>query len=676
MSFELPWYFLFFCLLAGAAYAALLYWLQWGRLTDVSTMFSKRVRWLLSALRFLAVSLIALLLLAPLSKRIVHDHEKPIIVVAQDQSQSIMLCKDSAFYRSDYASNMEQLIKQLSKNYEVQELPYGGRTTDISAALTDIADQFQGRNVGAVLLTSDGIYNQGSNPTTLLSRCSFPIYTVALGDTSIRRDAAVSQVRYNNIAYLGNQFPLEVTVRASQLRGEQKLLTVSQKGHTLFSKTLTYESDIFSHTEQVLLKADKAGVQSYTITIAPASDEVSVKNNSRTIAVEVIDGRQKIAIVSAAPHPDVAALKQSIEHNQNYEVESFLAKDFTFKPHTYDLLILHNLPAKGQPWNLDAALSSPIIFILGTQTDLARFNALRTGLEVATQLDKQNEVAPVANEHFTLFTLDDDSRQQLEQMPPLYAPFGNYKLAANAQSLFSAKIGTVVSDQPLLAFAQQQEVRRAFVVGEGLWKWRMSDFQMHQNHEAFNALVSKMVVYTSLRVNKQRFHITCDKFFPEGSPVTLSAELYNDNYEPINDPEASITINQSTYKFNRQGTGYVLNLGVLPPGDYDYQATTQYNGKNLSATGTIVVEEVNLEELQLVADHSLLGTLSQLSGGQLLYPNQLDEFPHLLSQRDDIKTVVYSQTRYTDWLQLPLLFILIVLLLGAEWVIRKYQGEL
>lgn len=676
MSFELPWYFLFFCLLAGVVYAALLYWLQWGRLTKPAILFSKPVRLVLSALRFLVVSLIALLLLAPLTKRNVHEEEKPIIVVAEDHSQSVLLCKDSSFYRSEYASNMEQLIHKLAKDYDVQQAPYGDYTTDISAALSSIADQYEGRNVAAVLLTGDGIYNQGGNPTTMASRLKYPVYSVALGDTSVRRDAAVSQVSYNNIAYLGNQFPLEITVRASQLLGEQKLLTVSHNGRTLFSKMLTYDATFFSHTEQVLLKADQVGVQSYTITIAPAMDEVSVKNNSRTVVVEIIDGRQKIAIVAAAPHPDVAAIKQSIELNQNYEVESFLAKDFVFKPHTYDLLILHNLPAKHQPWNLDAALATPTIFVLGSQTDLARFNALRTGLEITTQLDKQVEVSSVGNSHFTLFTLDDETRQQLEQMPPLYAPFGNYKLSANAQSLFTAKIGTITSNQPLVAFAQQQEVRRCFVVGEGLWKWRMAEFQMHQHHESFNGIIGKMVLYTSLRINKQRFHVTCDKFFSQGSAVSLSAELYNDNYEPINDPEAEITLGSSTYKFNRQGSGYNLNLGVLDPGEYDYLAKTFYNGKQFTVTGSFVVEEVNLEELQLVADHSLLNTLSQMTGGQMLYPDQLEDFPQLLEQRDDVMPVIYSQTRYTDWLQLPLLFVLIVVLLGSEWVIRKYNGEI
>ena len=103
---------------------------------------------------------------------------------------------------------------------------------------------------------------------------------------------------------------------------------------------------------------------------------------------------------------------------------------------------------------------------------------------------------------------------------------------------------------------------------------------------------------------------------------------------------------------------------------------TGSTGKQFTVTGSFVVEEVNLEELQLVADHSLLNTLTQMTGGQMLYPDQLEDFPQLLEQRDDVMPVIYSQTRYTDWLQLPLLFVLIVVLLGSEWVIRKYNGEI
>ena len=60
----------------------------------------------------------------------------------------------------------------------------------------------------------------------------------------------------------------------------------------------------------------------------------------------------------------------------------------------------------------------------------------------------------------------------------------------------------------------------------------------------------------------------------------------------------------------------------------------------------------------------------------MLQPSQIGELPQLLQQRDDIKTVVYSNIRYTDLLNVPLLLILLLLLLGAEWGIRKYHGEI
>ena len=59
----------------------------------------------------------------------------------------------------------------------------------------------------------------------------------------------------------------------------------------------------------------------------------------------------------------------------------------------------------------------------------------------------------------------------------------------------------------------------------------------------------------------------------------------------------------------------------------------------------------------------------------MLYPDQLDQLPQLLAERDDLKSIVYTHTRYTELLNLPLLFILIVLLLAAEWAIRKLKGE-
>lgn len=686
---DFPWYFFLLCLLIGAAYGAALY------LVGRGNSLSKTTRWVLASLRFLSASLIACLLLAPLVRRDTNQREKPIVVIAQDNSQSVLMCRDSAYYRNEYAHAMERLRKTLAGDYDVRCLTYGEKVadgdaplcqesaTDISALLSDVANRFEGRNVGALILTGDGIFNQGLNPVSMTDGMAYPVYTVALGDTSVRRDACIANLRHNRIAYMGNQFPMEITVRASQLKGCQKVLSVSHEGKTVFSKTLTYSDNDYAVTEQVLLDATRAGLQTYTVAIAPAEDEVSVRNNSRSVTVEVIDGHRKVAIVAAAPHPDVAALRRSLEDNPNYEVSSFLASDFREQPSQYSLIIFHNLPSAGAP--LPPSLSPlpptvPAIFVLGSQTDLSRFNSLHLGLEIFSKISRQNESTPLYNNNFTLFTLDDGIRRQIEHFPPLGSPFGDYRLSGNTQSLFTARVGSVNSGLPLVAFTQRQGARYGFVAGEGLWKWSMADYRANQSHEAFNTLVNKMVVYTSMQEGRDRFHIEAKPVYRSGEAVTLEATLYNDNYELVNTPEVVVDIQNaegktSSYSFNRTSDAYSLNVGTLQPGRYSFKSQVSFGASTLSSAGSFVVEALQLEDLDLVADHALLNTLASTTGGQMLPPQDIDQLPQLLKQRDDIKTVIYSRTRYTELLNLPLVFILVIVLLGAEWAARKYHGE-
>lgn len=689
---DFPWYFLLLCVLLGCLGCVALYWI--GK--EQRTKFSKPLLWTLSALRFLSITLIAALLLAPMVRREHHEKERPIVLVAQDNSQSLALSRDSAFYRGEYSEKISALVAELSKDYEVRSYTFGESlregnvldfsegATDISSALNDLKSRYEGRNVGAVILASDGIYNLGLNPIQCAEGLPYPIYTIALGDTTQRADASVRHLRFNKIAYLGNQFPVEITIAANKLKGQQKLLSVQHEGKTIFSKTLSYDADHFSTTEQVLLNVDKAGIQHYTVNIAESVGEVSVKNNSRSFSVEVIDGHQKVAIIAAAPHPDVSALRQSLESNQNYEVETFLMGDFRGKASDYDLLILHNLPTRsGMPSQLaQLPKDVPVLFVIGSMTDLARLNNLHLGLEITSKLNKTNESLPLYNNAFSFFTLSEDMVKRLEKMPPLTSPFGDYRLSSNSQSLFLSKIGTVNSGLPLVAFSQKEGIRYAFICGEGLWRWRLEDFRENNSHDAFNTFINKSVVYTSIKADKERFHIEHKSLYRAGEEVFVEAMLYNDNYELVNEPEVLFLLRSdnnkeaSSFSFNRTSNAYSLKLGNLEAGTYTFSAETTLSGKKLTKSGTFVVEALQLEDLDLVANHSLLNTLSHNSGGVMLSPSDLDRIPALLKERDDIKTVIFTQTKYSDLLNLPWIFILLVLLLSAEWFTRKYNGEI
>lgn len=663
---DYSWYFVLLCLLMGATYSVALYRKERKR----SDRKTPTPLWVAALLRFLTVSCIALLLLAPMVKRHVSTHEKPLIVLLQDVSESM----------EGIPFNLQKIDSpELKSRYEVVLDSFGGRSTNMAAALRAITDRYGGRNLGAVVVASDGICNQGQNPATIASSLAVPIYTVALGDTTQHPEASISHVRYNQVAYLGNQFPMEVTLHSHLLKGEQGTLTVTHNGKTLWRKAITYTDNDFSTTETLILEADHPGLQPYTITLTPSPTQMAA---TRTVAIDVIDSRQKIAIIAAAPHPDVGTLRRAIEQNPNYEVEVIEASELNSKNlKDYSLIMLHNLPSEQSSIQVEQV---PTIYIIGSQTDIGRFNALHTGLEIITKTHKIEEVTALHNETFTLFDFSRDLCRGVEEAPPLNAPFGTYRTATNLQSLFTAKVGSLDSGRPLIAFGQQEGVRRAFVVGEGLWRWRLHTYLSDGTHDGFDQLIEKMVVYTSLQTQKEPFRVTTRHIYHDNETVVIEAELYDENYEPVNSPDVEIVITPKTeghptadirqqqYSFNRSGNGYTLSLGRMPAGCYNYTAHTAFAGKELTATGSFIVEEIHLELARMVADHTLLNTLAQTTGGQMLQPNEIQQLPQLLENRNDLKSMVYSHTRYTELLNLPLVFILLVLLLGIEWGIRRW----
>ena len=238
---ESPIWYSIFCLLTGIGYALLLYYRE-KKLIEVKFW----LKWLLAAFRFLVVSILAFLLLSPLLKTIFREVEKPVIVVAQDNSESIVIGKDSSYYRIEYKQKLNSFIQKLSEKYEVRTYAFGDKIsttlpysytekqTDISSLLDEIETRYTNRNLGAVVLCSDGLYNKGEDPVFASGNFKVPIFTVALGDTSIKKDVVLAKVRHNRMAYLGNTFPLEIVAESRQYKGKSALLTVSKDKETLF----------------------------------------------------------------------------------------------------------------------------------------------------------------------------------------------------------------------------------------------------------------------------------------------------------------------------------------------------------------------------------------------------------------------------------------------------------
>lgn len=682
---EYPWWFILFCILAGAAYAFVLYYKD-KRLSEIS-LITIRV---MAAFRFITIALLSFLLLSPLIKTIKRSVEKPVIVIAQDNSESLVAGKDSAFYKKEYKEKLRQLISELSDKYEVRTFSFADKIkeqedldsinfkdkkTNISGLFDDLDTRYSNRNLGAVIVATDGLYNNGSSPVYTSDKIKAPVYTIALGDTTVKKDIILLKTDHNRIVYLGNDFPVEVVVSAKQLKGKSSTLTISKGNTTLFTQVINFNSDAFIQTVPVFLQAKETGLQHYKVRLSSLPEEMTVANNVNDLFIDVLDARQKILILSEGPHPDIAALKGIIEKNQNYEVESFTLEGFDQPLKKYDLVVLFQLPSTRNPIqkikaDLIASGTPLWIFTGGTQV-------VRDDLSI-NEVQRTNECEPVLEQNFPLFTLSDELRKGISDFPVVTCPYGNINPGTSNVLLYQ-RIGNVQTKTPLLLFNANTENKLAIFYGEGIWRWRLQDFAAHGNHNLLDELISKTVQYLSLKTDKSFFRVKGKNNFPENEPVELETEVYNESYELINTPEVNIVITDANnkkfpYVFSKTSNAYRLNAGVLPVGEYTYEAHVKVGEKLYTQKGQFSVSALQIELTNTVADHQLLYHLSKNHGGEMVYPADLGRLVEKLQARDDVKSVSYSEKKLDDLLNLKWIFFVLLTLLSTEWFIRKRNG--
>jgi len=306
-------------------------------------------------------------------------------------------------------------------------------------------------------------------------------------------------------------------------------------------------------------------------------------------------------------------------------------------------------------------------------------NDYNVGLSIKNAGNKYNLVLPSQDETFPLFTLSEEAKSAINEFPPLLAPFGEYKSTMNGYTLLSQKIGSVETENPLMVFYQNENKKVGVIVGEGIWKWRMQDYLKNSNHSAFNEIINKTVQFLSVKEDKSKFRIITKSVFLENEEIVINAELYNDSYELINEPEITLQIvdeenKDYQFSFNKTSTAYLLNAGMLPVGFYHYSAKVEWGNKTYSQQGKFQINPILLEANNTVADHQLLQNLATKNDGLLIYPNAIGQLEKLILENNDIVSISYEEEDLKELINLKWIFFLILTLLSLEWFLRKRNG--
>jgi hypothetical protein len=678
------------CLLLGVVLAWVLY-----RRGSSRDGFEPRLALLLAAVRALAIGLIAFFLLEPMVRIQVREVRKPVVVIAHDGSSSLLAAGDTLALRSSYPAELQRLADRLSDRYEVRSFTYGQEVreglhfdqrdalTDVGQLFSEVYDRFNGPDLGAVILDGDGIYNRGRDPRLAASRLGVPVHVVALGDTTVRPDLALRSVEHNRISYLGNEFPLLARVEARHLRNARTRVSVMHAGREIAGQDLTVTADPFLAEVPFSIKAERPGLQRYTVVVRTVEGEASAVNNAQDVHVEVLDDRQKILLLGAGPHPDLGAIRLALNGLDGYETQLAYATDPLPQVDDMDLIILHQLPSLRQglqPLLQRAATRGiPICAILGQGMDFNAFNGLGTGVQVTGHRPAITDAQASVNRDFALFTIEADQQRAIERFPPLQVPFGQYDLGRSAVPILHQRVGVVRTQYPLIAVLQQGERRMATIAGEGLWRWRLADMQANGSHRHFDRLIHKLVQFLALKVDKNRFRVEHLPEFAESDPVIITAELYNPAFELVNTPEVAIVLKDEEgrefpYAFSRTSTAYRLDAGRLPAGRYTWRATTELQGERYSAIGELNVRALMAEQVSTVADHRLWADIAARTGGTVLQPGQLAGLEESLIGDRQLVARSYSHASFSDLIGLRWIFFVLLALLTLEWALRRRNG--
>lgn len=686
---QYPIWFYLGCFLLGATLSFVLY-----RKDKKLNEFPKWIISILAFLRFSSISIIAILVLGPLLKYYAKRVEQPIIAIVQDNSNSIIQSKDSTFIKTEFAEMKKQFVSTLEKDFITEEYlfaegisytteiaDYKGEVTDISQVIEGIETRYYNRNLGAVIFISDGIFNQGKNPIYQESHLA-PYYTIALGDTVVHKDASVNRVSQNKVAFLGNDFPVEIDLKFIKAKGSKGNLEILKGDKVLFAESFEIASDLENLLIKTNIEAEKVGLQKYSVRVSGLIEELNLLNNQKDFYIDVLDGRQRILILTEAPHPDINAIKSALNQNENYEVAVSKYADFKEEIKDFNLVVFYQLTnnAAKDPFLADAKqdkISS--LFIAGASSNLFALNQQELGIVIDAKSQEMNLVNPNFNEGFPLFQLSDETKSALRKMPPLLAPFGNYKQTDQNFILFNQQIGTVKTNYPLLSFSENEGRKVGYLIAEGLWRWRIANYAATGDHTAVNELITKTVQFLAVKSDKSYFRISHEEAFYENESFRIDAQLYNESYELTNEPEIDIEIVDEnglaySYVFSRNTEAYFLNVSGLPVGSYSYASKVKLGGKEFTENGQFTIKARQLEAQQTIANHNMLFQLSQNSGGELLYPKDMLRLIEKIKAREDISSVAFQEEEIEDVINLRWIFFLIIGLFTIEWFIRKRGG--
>ena len=665
-------------MIVAAGIAALIALYQYGY---ISTSKSTRKKPWFALLRFLTVFSILLLFIAPRFDSKTYETLLPQLVVLVDDSKSIDYLKSGDAVKRDLALIVND--SDLNSKFEIQtfkfsetiapldSLSFQATETDLNIAISEPQELFKNRNKAVVVLT-DGNQTTGSSYSYTQVNEKTSLYPVIYGDTTQYADLKITNINVNRYSYLNNEFPVEVFVAYQGQEQESRVFKVTQGNRTLYSETLSFNEKERAAIVSFNLTSTAVGTQSMVASIEPLPNEKNTQNNYRSFAVEVIDQQTNVLILSDQVHPDIGALKKAIQSNQQRKV-TIKSTSEDYDLNEYNLVVMYGVSsAFAKAYAQISQLNKNTWVITGSDPDIDYLNGKYQSFNLEDSNDF-DEAQPILNTSYTTFNLDQIS---FDDYPPAQVPFGELIFNTNVDVLFYKKIGTITTTQPIWFNYEDGDTKHAVTLASGLWRWRAQSYLDQQDFKNFDDLVSSQVQYLASNKKRNRLELSYEPFYYQNKSILINAQYLDKNYEFEDNGILNLNVTHTESKelitrpFVLSGNSYVVDLSGLKAGDYKF--TVQVENDQLSRSGSFSILEYDIEKQQVSASDA--GMKKLVGSSSVYYQGETEALIADLKKNPLLQTIeraIVKQTSLIDW---EYLLGLILLLLGLEWFLRKYNG--
>ncbi len=673
----------------------------------------------LTALRIVALAAILLLLFEPVLNIFRHHLEKQNVLILVDKSAS-MSVQNAETLRQEIVDELlsGSGLATLADNARIRYFGFSdsvtaltrkqldtteasGVGTNLSFAWENASNAFAHEPTTAVILISDGGNNLGPNPVRMAGLSNLPIYTIGVGDTTVRRDAVVSEILANEVTYLNSIVPVDVRIKATGLGGKTtSLRLLDRNGVEVAREQVHFTGDVSEATIPLKFTATQAGHLRYRVVLDSVAGEWSLANNRRSVMIRVLETRSQVIILSGPPTPSLSTLRHTLEVDSNLDVRAFIESargDYYLEssPNSDDLakaslIILINFPSRETKANL---LNSIVDVVSSRKTPLMFFAGPAT---YKPSLDKIAEVVPFQMERGALRETEVtlrvvDTHPALAsggplpitwtELPPIFGSSGNFTKGPLPQvitALSSVTLGIEEDEPAILVWSGGGRKGIAFLVW-GTYRWKLGLAKDSHGASFYDDLVSRFTRWLISPIEEKRVRIHPNKsLFSGGERVFFQAQVYGADLTPRDDAAVvvRVTMGEHSEALPLQGRGHGRYEAAFLPweeGEYRFEGVAYVDLDTLGReTGAFAVEAFNIEMLDTRQRADILQNIAEASGGRYALAANADTM--LANLEMPLRDVEYHR-EIPLWNRAIMLWIIIGAL-GLEWIIRKRSGML